>query len=138
AASTRVIGWVLAAAILAALLHPAVEVLDRRLPRGLALAVVMVAGLSVVGLVSYAVVDEVTSQVNELQDALPRAARRVERSERFGEVARELRFADRAESFVDELPERLRGGEVDEALRSAATRGVAFLATTVLTIFFLL
>ena len=42
AAAGRVLGWVLAAALLAGLLHPAVERLGRRLPRGAALAVVAV------------------------------------------------------------------------------------------------
>jgi predicted PurR-regulated permease PerM len=69
---------------------------------------------------------------------VPRAARDLERSDRFGKTARELDLADRAEEFVDELPERLRGGSVQDALRSAATRGVAFLATGVLSLFFLI
>jgi predicted PurR-regulated permease PerM len=39
---------------------------------------------------------------------------------------------------VDELPARLRGGDVNDAIRSAATRGAALLVTTVLTIFFVI
>ena len=138
AASVRVIGWVLVAITLAGLLEPAVTSLGRRIPRGLALAVVMLVSLGTAAGVGYVVVDELAGQLDELQDAVPRAAREVERSERFGEVAREIDFAERAEAFVDELPERLRGGDVEAAVRSAATRGVAFLATAVLTIFFLI
>ena len=37
--------------------------------------------------------------------------------------------------FVDSLPDRLRGGDEVTAIRSAATRGVAFLAALILTIF---
>ncbi len=37
-----------------------------------------------------------------------------------------------------EIPERLRGGDAATAIRSAATRGVAFLATAVLTLFMIL
>jgi predicted PurR-regulated permease PerM len=138
AASGRVIGWVLAAATLAGLLHPLVVGLSRKLPRGLALAIVVVGTLAVTAGVAYRVVDDVSEQIGELQKAIPRAARELERSDRFGDAATEIRLAARAQTFVDELPERLRGGDVQDALRSAATRGVAFLATGVLTIFFLI
>lgn len=137
AASTRVIGWVLSAATMAALLHPIVKGLSGRLPRPLALAIVVASTLVLAGFVAWRVVDDISDQLSELQRALPDAAEEIERSERFGEAAREADLAARVESFVDELPERLRGGDVDDALRAAATRGVAFLATTVLTIFFL-
>ena len=138
AASARVIGWVLVAATLAGLLHPAVEGLGRRLPRALALAVVVLLSLGIAASVGYAVVDDLNRQVHELQSAVPRAARDIERSDRFGKGAREIHLAKRSKAFVDELPQRLRGGDVQDAIRSAATRGVAFLATGVLTIFFLI
>lgn len=138
AASLRVIGWIVTAAALAGLLHPVVERLRWHLPRALALAVVVLTSLGVAAGVGYAVIDEINVQLRELQDAVPEAARDIERSDRFGEAAREIDLSERAEAFVDELPSRLRGGDVQDALRSAATRGVAFLATGVLTIFFLI
>jgi predicted PurR-regulated permease PerM len=138
AASGRVLGWIVAAMLLAGLLHPAVAALDRRLHRGAALFLVVFGTLAVAGLIVWAVVDDIVEEVEELQTAVPRAARELERSERFGRTARDVDLADRAQDFVDELPERLRGGSVQDALRSAATRGVAFLATFVLTIFFLI
>ena len=98
----------------------------------------MLVSLGTAAGVGYLVVDDLADQLSELQEAVPSAARDVERSDRFGEAAREIDFAERAEAFVDELPERLRGGNVEDAVRSAATRGVAFLATGVLTIFFLI
>jgi predicted PurR-regulated permease PerM len=137
-ASARVIGWILAAATLAGLLHPVVGNLSRKIPRGLALALVMLLTIGVAGGVAYAVVDDVTTQLHDLQRAVPKAAKEIERSDRFGKGAREIHLAARAKAFVDELPERLRGGDVPDAVRSAATRGVAFLATGVLTIFFLI
>ena len=138
AASTRVIGWVLTAATVAALLHPGVDALHRKVPRGIALAAVVVSALAILGFIGYRAVDDVNAQVDELEEALPDAAREIERSERFGELATDARLAARVETFVEELPERLRGGDTADALRSAATRGVAFLATGVLTIFFLI
>ena len=137
-ASTRVLGWIAVAAVVAALLHPIVGALDRRMPRALALAVVVITVLGLSGLIVWRVVDDIADQLRDLQRALPRAARSIEQSDRFGEVATDANLAERVEVFVDELPERLRGGDVDDALRAAATRGVAFLATGVLTIFFLI
>jgi putative heme transporter len=138
AASARVIGWILAAVVIAGLLYPTVQSLSRRVPRGVALGLVVFASLALTIGIGYAVVDDVVSQMHELQTAVPRAARKLEHSHRFGKAAREIHLAKRAKVFVDELPERLRGGDVQEALRSAATRGVAFLATGVMSIFFLM
>lgn len=138
AASARVIGWLLVAATVAGLLYPAVAVLSRRVPRALALAVVVLVSLGIAVSVGYAVVDDLNRQLGELQTAVPRAAREIERSDRFGEGARDIHLEEKARAFVKELPQRLRGGTVQDEIRSAATRGVAFLATGVLTIFFLI
>ncbi len=136
-ASTRVLGWVVVAAILAGLLHPLVARLDRRMPRGLAVAIVALGTLAVVGGMVYSGVDSVTEESRRLRAAAPRAAAELEESERFGELAREFGLREKVQTFVDELPERLRGGDTASALRSAATRGVAYLATSVLTLFLL-
>jgi predicted PurR-regulated permease PerM len=138
AASARVIGWIAVAATFAGLLHPIVDAIGTRIPRGAALAVVVASMLALAGFIGYRVVDDISNQLGDLQRALPRAAQDIEDSERFGEAATDARLAERVETFVDELPERLRGGSAPDALRAAATRGVAFLATTVLTIFFLI
>ena len=139
AASRRVLGWVVAAAAVAGLLHPLVSRLARRLPRGVAVVVVVLATLVTVGLAAYRVVDDIRDQSDRLRRAAPAAARRLEQDDgRFAELAQEAQLSERTERFVDEVPERLRGGTPAQALRSAATRGVAYLATAVLTIFFLL
>jgi predicted PurR-regulated permease PerM len=98
----------------------------------------MLVSLGIASGIGYAVVDDVVNQMHELQKAVPKAAKELEHSHRFGKAAREVHLAKRAKAFVDELPERLRGGNVQDALRAAATRGVAFLATGVMTIFFLI
>jgi predicted PurR-regulated permease PerM len=137
-ASGRVIGWVIAAAVIAGLLHPAVELLSRRMPRGAAVALVAVLALASAGFVAYRVVGDVAGQLRDLERAAPQAARDLEQDAPFEDTLRDLRFAERVDAFVQELPERLRGGSVQDALRSAATRGVAFLATGVLSLFFLI
>lgn len=137
--SLRVMGWILAAAAIAGMLQPMVAALDRRLPRGLAVAVVAVGTLAVTGLVTYRAVDSVRAETQRLQRAAPAAARRLEADEgRLSELARQTMLSERVEAFVEEVPKRLRGGTATEALQSAATRGIAFLATGVLSLFFLL
>jgi predicted PurR-regulated permease PerM len=138
AASVRVIGWMLVAGTFAGLLHPVVNGLERWMRRGLALIVVVLVSVGVAGFIGYRVVDDINTQLHELQHALPKAARSIERSDRFGKTAREIHLAAKVREFVDELPSRLRGGNTADALRAAATRGVAFLATGVLTIFLLI
>jgi predicted PurR-regulated permease PerM len=137
AAATRVLGWVLVATVLAGLLHPVIAALDRRLPRGLAIVTVAVGLVALVALVTYGAVDDLQGELRRLQDAAPEAAAELERSESLGEFATEFQLSARVREFTQELPERLRGGDAAAALRSAATRFVAFLATGVLTLFLL-
>ena len=137
AAAQRVIGWILVAATLAGLLHPLVSLLARRMPRAVATGIVMATMVGTLGTVGYGLVDDVQRETRRLQAAGPERAREIERSERFGDFARDIRLSERVDRYLRELPERLRGGTAAEALQAAATRGVAFLATGVLTIFFL-
>jgi predicted PurR-regulated permease PerM len=139
AAAGRVIGWMLVATAVAGLLDGVVRRLCMRgVPRGRAALLVAAGTLLVLGFVTYRVVDDVRLGMRALERAVPAAARRIEDSPRFGEAARTVHLADRAETFVKDLPERLRGGSTADALRAAATRGVAFLTTSVLTLFLLL
>ncbi|MDP9403032.1 MAG: AI-2E family transporter [Actinomycetota bacterium] len=137
-AAQRVLGWVLVAAAIAGLLHRLVARVARRLPRGLAVLAVVGGSAATVGVVGYGLVDALVTETARLQQAAPAAARRIERSGRFAEVARDARLAERTERFLEELPEQLRGGTPAEAVRAATTRAVAYLATGVLSIFFLL
>ncbi|HUR19128.1 MAG TPA: AI-2E family transporter [Acidimicrobiales bacterium] len=137
-ASRRVLGWILVAAAIAGLLHPLVARLARRLPRGLAVLVVFGVSAATVGGLGYGLVDAVVSETARLEEAAPAAARRIERDDRFGDLARDVKLAEHTKSFLEGLPERLRGGTPGDALRAAATRGVAYLATGVLSIFLLL
>ena len=139
AASRRVLGWLVAAATIAGVVHPLVARLARRMPRGVAVALVALAALASVGLVAWRTVDDVGDQTDRLRRAAPAAAQRVEGGDgRVAELAREAELAERTERFVEEVPERLRGGTPAQALRAAATRGVAYLATFVLSVFLLL
>lgn len=137
-AAGRVLGWIAAAAFLALLLTPFVQFLSRWLPRGLAVLIVVLVVLGGAGLVGYGVGASLVRQYEGVKETVPGVVARVEDSERFGDVAREAKLRERAVEFVDAIPERLRGGSPTEAVRAAATRGVAFIATGILTLFFLL
>jgi predicted PurR-regulated permease PerM len=137
-AATRPLGWLAVALTVAAILQPIVARLARHIPRGLSIVVVALASLGLVGGLVYSAIDDVRDQVANIEEDAPEAARDLERSERFGEFAREANLEEKVDSFVDELPERLQGGDAVEAARSAATRGVAFLATFVLMLFLLI
>lgn len=138
AASQRVLGWMLVAGAAAGLLHPLVGRLERRLPHGIAVAVVFVGSVVCLGVVAYGTVDGVVREMRHLQEVAPREAARLEREGPFREAAHDAHLAQRVDRLVEDIPERLRGGTPGEAVRAAATRAVAFLATGVLTLFLLL
>jgi predicted PurR-regulated permease PerM len=138
-AAQRVIGWMLVAVSVAGLLELLVRKLVRRgWKRGRAVLVIFGTGLLLAGLATYRVVDDVNRGTKLLRTAAPAAAAELETSERFGETARTLKLRERTDRFIAELPAKLRGGTPADALRAAATRGVAFLTTSVLTLFLLL
>jgi predicted PurR-regulated permease PerM len=136
-AATRPLGWLAVAAIGAALIGPLVVLLDRWLPRALAILFSLLILLGFAAGVVYASVDDLSHQLERVQRIAPRAAGELERSERFGEFAREIHLRDRVVDFVDELPDRLRGGNDVAAIQAAASRGVSFLITFVLLLFLL-
>ncbi len=136
--SQRVIAWVLSAAAVAVLVHPVIALVDRVMPRGVAVLLVAGVMLAIVGLTGRAMVDDVSRETRRLQEAAPRRAAELEESGRFSDLARELELRDRVERLVDAIPDRLRGGTTADAIRSAANRGLAFVAATILAIFFVL
>ena len=136
-AATRPLGWLVVAVVGAALLGPFVALLQRALPRGLAVVVALLVAAAAFGAVAYVVVDDLSRELNRVQLISRRAAGEVERSERYGEFAREIHLRDRVNAFVEELPDRLRGGTDVAAIQSAASRGVSFLITFVLLLFML-
>jgi len=136
-AATRPLGWLLVAALGAALLGPVVLLLQRFLPRGLAVVGALLIAAAAFGAVAYVVVEDLGKELDRVQRIAPRAAGEVERSDRFGEFAREIELRNRVKAFVDELPDQLRGGDDVAAIQSAASRGVSFLITFVLLLFLL-
>jgi len=135
--SERVIAWVLVAMAVAALVYPAVEWLAhfKYIPRGVAILITVILGLGSIGFLGYRIVNDVSDAMSSLQEAAPKRAAELERDSDF---FREIKLEERVTKLVDEIPTRLAGGEPTEALRTNATRGVAFVAGLILTIFFML
>jgi predicted PurR-regulated permease PerM len=137
-ASARVLGWMAAAASIAALVEPLVTTLATRMRRGVAVLVAVILVLGTVGGIAFLTTRDIVHEVHVLQRAAPKRAHALERSDRFGSAARSFHLEERTRALVKDIPNRLRGGSSADALRSAGTRGVAYLATTVLTIFLIL
>ena len=133
----RALGWVVGAIILAALLLPAVTLAAKVMPRPLAIFIVFGTFLATTGFVGFVTARTVTEQSEKLQVIVPDRARELENSSRFGDIASRLELSHRAEQFVQAIPNRLRGGDANEAIRSAATRGLAFFVTAIMTLFLL-
>ncbi len=134
-ASLRVLGWMAAAASIAALLEPLVELLARFMRRGVAVLITMLLVFGTVGGIAFLTVNDVVHELGVLRESAPKRARQLERSERFGSTARSFKLEQKTRALVKGIPNRLRGGSNADALRAAGTRGVAYLATTVLTVF---
>jgi len=133
----RVLAWVLAAMAIAALLYPAFAWLAhfRYIPRALAALLLALITLGTIGFIGYRVVSDVSNAMSSLQAQAPQRAAQLEKNSDF---FREIKLRERVQKLVDAIPKRLAGGEAPQAIKSALTRGVAFVAGVILTIFFVL
>ncbi|MEO6712401.1 MAG: AI-2E family transporter [Mycobacteriales bacterium] len=140
AAAGRVIGWMLVAAAIAGLLAPLVAQLSRRMRRGAAAILVMLLTVAIGGFVVRGLVTDVLSETEKLKVSAAEAARELEEGHGgFADFASSIRLEERTERFMELVPEQLSGGgTAAEKLRANATRGVAFLATFILSLFLLL
>jgi predicted PurR-regulated permease PerM len=93
----------------------------------------VIGALSSVGFVGYRIVNDVSQATDNLQKAAPRRAAELEKN---SDLLRQVHLRRRVQNLVDDLPNRFAGGSGTAVIESAATRGVAFVAGTILTIFF--
>jgi predicted PurR-regulated permease PerM len=133
----RVIAWALSAMAIAALVYPGIEWLAhfRFIPRPAAVLLTALVLLGAIGFAGYKIVNDVSDAMSSLQQAAPQRAAELEKNSEF---FRELKLKERVTNLVNAIPKRLAGGGASEAIKSAATQGVAFLAGLILTIFFVL
>ncbi|HMG43800.1 MAG TPA: AI-2E family transporter [Acidimicrobiales bacterium] len=132
-AARRILGWAVAAAIVAALLEPFVERLDRYLPRVVAILTGLLLVGVVAGSVATGILADLGNQFDRLRDEAPRAADELEDSDRFGELAQNFRLEERVDTVLD----RLRDPTSGVASEKAASAAGAYLVGAVLTAFLL-
>ncbi len=132
----RVIGWAVAAGIVALLLDPVIDRLDRLLPRVLALAstfvVIIAIGAGIAALYTTSLRDE----ADRLVEAVPAIVSDVEsREDRLADLTQEFRVAERVDELMTRLDDAV--GTGSDTIRSAALSAPAFFVSMILTIFFL-
>ena len=132
-ASAGVLGWAIASIVAAVLLSPLVSLLDRFLPRALAIIVVFLA-VAAIGIGARSLyVTQLQEQVDFLAEHAPDIASGIEdRSDRVGEVAREIGLVDRVEELTVRLQDNL--GTPSDALVDAARSVPAYVVCFILTI----
>jgi len=133
-AAHRPLSWAAAAVIVAVLIDPIVDVLDRHIPR---LAAVLVA-LLLLGVAGYGVVilarDDLSNGIDRLSVAAQDAAASLEKRDgRLGQAARDIDVTRRVDLFVDALNERVTGG--GELLQTAAGTVPTYFLGGILTLF---
>src|SRR4029077_17990121 len=91
--------------------------------------------LGTIGFLGYKIVNDVSDAMSSLQQAAPQRAAELEKNSEF---FREIKLKERVTNLVDAIPQRLADGATPDVIKSAVSRGVAFLAGIILTIFFVL
>ncbi len=133
--ASRVAGWTIAAAIGATLMGTIITRLERVVGHRLAVIMSALSFLAGAVLVTWRVVGELRSQTERLQDSVPAAIGRLERSDGLGQAVRDLGLRGKAERILTRLPGQIAGGSPAEVARSAGSRGAAFVAGLVLMCF---
>lgn len=128
----RILSWVIACAVVAALIELAVQWLQKYVRRSVAIFLVLLTIAGAAGILVFGVFHDLDREVNRLQDIAPVAAQDIENSKRFGKIATELQFEQRVQEAVD----RLRSPASGLAGRAVSSFGT-YLVCAILTILFL-
>jgi len=130
------LSWAVAAAVVAVLIDPVVDVLDRRLPRILSVIIaLLVAGAATWGVI-YVAFDDLSSGVDRLGESARDAAAELEaRDDSIGRAAQDVDASRRVDLFIDALDERVTG--TDDVLASTAGTAPTYFIGGILTLFFM-
>ena len=129
-AAHQVLGWVVASSVVALLIDPLVDRVDRLLPRWLSIIVVLLAVIGATIGLTFALANDVHDSLDELQRAAPEAAASLE--ERYGWAA-DVGVQARVQDAVDALDQRLSDDPVSEAIGIVP----AYFVTAILMLFLL-
>ena len=133
-AAHRPLSWAAAAVVVAVLIDPIVDVLDRHIPRLAAVIVALVVFGTMTFAVAYIAFDDLADGLDRLGRAAEDAAARLEeRDDSVGDLARDVDAARRVDLFVDTLDERVTGG--GDVLVSTAGTAPTYLVGGILTLF---
>jgi predicted PurR-regulated permease PerM len=129
-AAHRTIGWVVACAIVALLIDPVVDFVQRVMPRWLAVIVVLIGLLAIIAAVAAGVASDLVDSLEELTESAPTAAADLEEQH---DVLADINLAQRVQDFVDEMDDRIRR----DALSTATATFPAYIVTGILMLFLL-
>ena len=128
------LSWAAAAAVVAVLVDPLVDRLDKRIPRLPAVIIALLLTAAAVWGVVYAAFDDLSNGVDRLSEAAQEAADELEdRNDRIGRLARDVEASRRVDLFVDALDDRVTGG--DDVLTSTAGTAPTYFIGGILTLF---
>lgn len=136
--ASRSIGWIVFASVIALMLYPAVNFLDKFLPRGLAVFALIVFVAVLIVLPAYTVIDNVNRQTKKLEHTLPARAKELESKGKFSQSFKEFELQKKTKEALKRIPESLQGGTRQEQIKANADRAIAFVASGALMLFFLL
>lgn len=137
----RILVWLLVAAFVAAVLSPAVSILERRgLRRGVAVAAVTIGLVLIIGALLYVFVRPLAAQSIEFAHNLPETVDRIRQAPLIRQAFERFNIQQSVEQASPELPQRLLGlsGPLVSAFASAAAFLVAFISVIVLAVFLLI
>ena len=137
----RILVWLLVAGFVAAVLSPAVSILERRgFRRGLAVAAVTIGLVLIIGALLYVFVRPLVSQSIEFAQNLPETVDRIQRAPLVRQALERFNLEQRVEQASPELPQRLLGlsGPLVSAFASLAAFLVALISVVVLAVFLLI
>ena len=129
-AAHRTVGWVVACSIVALLVDPLVNALQRHLPRWLSIVAVVFGALGAFVGIFVGLAHEILDSLDVLEEAAPRAARGLE--ERY-DWASDVDVSARVEAFFESLHEQVRESTLQRAVGTAPT----YLVTGILMLFLL-
>ncbi|MCB0974599.1 MAG: AI-2E family transporter [Actinobacteria bacterium] len=132
-AAHRTLGWVIACGLVAIMVMPAIGALSKHMPRWLAMIVSLLAIVAFVIPLVTVVYRSARSEVDDLIEVAPKAARRVEST---STLAKDFGLTDRVQSVVDILDNAV--GDAGDILVAAAGTVPTYMVTGVLTLFFII
>jgi putative heme transporter len=126
----RTFGWVAACSVVALLIDPLVNAVDRFVPRWLAVIAVLLLVLAVLAALVTGLAHDLIRSIDELQESAPVAARSLEKKYSW---AGDIGVTQRVTDFVDDLDTRVRKETVSKALGTAPS----YVVTGILMLFLL-